>query len=236
MNRSITNALRFILDELLPPILRDNRFLMYPLFYIWYKGKNVKKLMHFKDHIHQLSKEEFTHYYDIYDSLPTREADLSQISLEYIVEKLAGDKMASIIDVGCGSGYLLKRLSEKGFTNLTGCDLHPPKLTPEFQHLKIDSVYLDQLPYADGQFDYVICNHVLEHVLDLEKTIAELRRITKKRLIVTVPRQRYNRFTFELHINFFPQESYLLRSLKWTGPQECHLLGGDWSFSGDVKN
>jgi SAM-dependent methyltransferase len=232
MNRNITNSIRFVLDELMPPILRDNRLLMYPLFYIWYKGKNVQKLMHFKDRVHELTPEEFTHYYDIYDSLPKRETDLSEASIEYIYHKLEGFKDASIIDVGCGSGYLLKRLSRDGFNHLTGCDLNPPDLG---EKIKTNKVYLEQLPYRDQEFDVVICNHVLEHVLDVEKTVHELKRITKKRLIITLPRQRYNRYTFELHINFFPQKSYLLRTLRWDGPHECELLGGDWSFSGDVQ-
>ena len=232
MNRNVTNFLRFILDELLPPIIRDNRFFMYPLFFIWYKGKNVKKLMHFKDHIGNLSKEEFAHYYDIYDSLPNRETDLSEESIEYIYKKLNDDKNASIIDVGCGSGYLLKKLAASGFTNLTGCDLYPPTLE---KNIKTDKVYLEKLPYQDKQFDYVICNHVIEHLLDLSVVIKELRRITKKKLIITVPKQRYNRFTFELHINFFPQESYVLREIKWQGEQECLLVGSDWSFCGLVE-
>lgn len=232
MNRNVTNFLRFILDELLPPIIRDNRFFMYPLFYIWYKGKNVKKLMHFKDQIGNLSKEDFSHYYDIYDSLPSRETDLSPESIDYIYSKLENDKNASIIDVGCGSGYLLKKLATDGFTNLTGCDLYPPTLEA---NIKTDAVYLEKLPYQDKQFDYVICNHVIEHVLDLALVIEELKRITKKKLIITVPKQRYNRFTFELHINFFPQKSYLLREIKWTGKRECKLVGSDWSFCGLVE-
>ncbi|PIR31289.1 MAG: hypothetical protein COV38_01265 [Bdellovibrionales bacterium CG11_big_fil_rev_8_21_14_0_20_38_13] len=188
--------------------------------------------MHFKDHIGNLSKEEFAHYYDIYDSLPNRETDLSEESIEYIYKKLNDDKNASIIDVGCGSGYLLKKLAASGFTNLTGCDLYPPTLE---KNIKTDKVYLEKLPYQDKQFDYVICNHVIEHLLDLSVVIKELKRITKKKLIITVPKQRYNRFTFELHINFFPQESYVLREIKWQGEQECLLVGSDWSFCGLVE-
>ncbi|MFM2048604.1 MAG: hypothetical protein RI955_1152, partial [Bacteroidota bacterium] len=42
MNRSLTNTIRFILDECIPPLIRDSRWFMYPFFYIWYKGKKVK--------------------------------------------------------------------------------------------------------------------------------------------------------------------------------------------------
>lgn len=45
MNRNLTNAIRFILDECIPPIIRDSKLFMYPLFYIWFKGKNIEKVM-----------------------------------------------------------------------------------------------------------------------------------------------------------------------------------------------
>jgi hypothetical protein len=49
MNRRLTNTIRFVMDELLPPIIRDNKYFMYPFFYIWYKGNNVKVHMEFKN-------------------------------------------------------------------------------------------------------------------------------------------------------------------------------------------
>ncbi len=39
MNRKITNTIRFVLDELIPPIIRDSYWFMYPIFYIVYKGR-----------------------------------------------------------------------------------------------------------------------------------------------------------------------------------------------------
>ncbi len=39
---------------------------------------------------------------------------------------------------------------------------------------------VQQLQYEDEQFDMVICNHVLEHVEDDNKSISEIRRVLKK--------------------------------------------------------
>jgi SAM-dependent methyltransferase len=42
-----------------------------------------------------------------------------------------------------------------------------------------DKVDITELPYQDGEFDFFICSHVLEHVSDDRKGIRELHRILK---------------------------------------------------------
>jgi len=44
-------------------------------------------------------------------------------------------------------------------------------------HKNINSVDLLQLPYKDNEFDMVICNHVLEHILDDNKAMSEIYRV-----------------------------------------------------------
>ena len=208
LNRRVTNFIRFILDELLPPVLRDNYYFMYPLFWIWFKGKNVKRFMNFKSVFHQLTKEEFTSYYEDYEYIANRATDLSKKSIEYIIEQLGEDKKVSIADVGCGTGYVIKQIQDKGYDNICGIDLVPHS---EFDTVEIKEGNIEALPFPDKAFDIVICSHTLEHVLDLPKAISELKRVTKTKLIITVPQQRYYRYSFDLHIHFFPQVSYLLK-------------------------
>lgn len=43
----------------------------------------------------------------------------------------------------------------------------------------------ENLPFKDNEFDYVICNHVLEHVDNPEKFLAELSRVGKRGYIET---------------------------------------------------
>lgn len=115
MTRELTNLIRFILDNFIPPILRGNRFFMYPAFYIWFKGKNVSKLMNFKSNLDTLSDEEYVNFYKIYDPILKRKTDLNQVSLDFILDNLNGHENSKIIDVGCGNGYVLSILKKEAF-------------------------------------------------------------------------------------------------------------------------
>jgi hypothetical protein len=59
--------------------------------------------------------------------------------------------------------------------------------------------------------------------------------VAGKRLIVVVPRQRPYRFTFDLHVHFFPYAWSLELVLATDGPPgRCRLIGGDWFYVEDM--
>jgi len=53
----------------------------------------------------------------------------------------------------------------------------------------MDYVSIGNLPYADREFDVVTCMETIEHLPDaiFERSVAHLRRVCRKQLIVTVP-------------------------------------------------
>ena len=59
VDRRVTNIIRGIMDEWIPPAIRDNRYFMYPLYRFWFKGKNLDQIMHFKANFHRLTDAEF---------------------------------------------------------------------------------------------------------------------------------------------------------------------------------
>lgn len=65
----------------------------------------------------------------------------------------------------------------------TNVDIVQHANVPNF--VKIDSVY--QLPFADGQFDTVLCSHTAEHVDDPHRFDRELRRVGKEVIYVLPP-------------------------------------------------
>lgn len=82
------------------------------------------------------------------------------------------------------------------------------------------------MPFEDNSFDTVICTHALEHIKNEKKALKELRRICRKKLIIVVPRQRDFRYTFDLHINFYPYRYNVEAMLESDAIIE--LLNNDW--------
>ncbi len=233
-SREKANFLRFILDELIPPIIRENKYFMYLLCYIWFKGKNVKRFMDFKSKFYKLSEEEYVIYYQDYDDRgATRKTSANKKSIEYIINNLDDDKSCSVLDVGCGKGYILKKIYDKGYYNVLGLDIVSKS---DYNEVKIKQGNIEHLPFADKSFDVVISTHILEHVLDLPKAIENLKRVAKNKLIVIVPKQRYYKYTFDLHINFFPEASYLLRYFDLPSDKiDIQNIGGDWAVTCNLQ-
>mgnify|MGYP001806052478 CR=1 FL=1 len=63
----------------------------------------------------------------------------------------------------------------------------------------ITNLDLVQLPFEDESFDAIICNHVLEHIIDDHKAMSELFRVLKKNAwaILQVPFSPYLSETYE---------------------------------------
>jgi 2-polyprenyl-3-methyl-5-hydroxy-6-metoxy-1,4-benzoquinol methylase len=102
---------------------------------------------------------------------------------------------SSVLDVGCGEGVLTHRWAEQLTGNrIVGIDLPDPKLEAEWArrqrpNLEYRAIRGDDLPFAADEFDLVAAIEVLEHVPDPMQTLAEMARVTKSHLLVSVPRE-----------------------------------------------
>jgi ubiquinone/menaquinone biosynthesis C-methylase UbiE len=101
----------------------------------------------------------------------------------------------SILDVGCGEGVLTEQWADKlGSGRIVGIDLDDPKLRAEWDKRRRDNLEYrvedaTNLSFADDEFDMATAIEVLEHVPDPERTVAEMARVAKGRLLVSVPRE-----------------------------------------------
>lgn len=224
-SRSVTNRINWVLDNLVPPAVRDSRWFMMPLFWIVF-GKRSGDFARFKDAAPHLSRAEYSGWYErLASSHIERESDLTPGVVQEVLGAVVGD---SVLDVGCGRGYLVRRLAADPGRRVVGVDLHVPP-AGDASFCRGDG---ESLPFPDRSFDTVTCCHVLEHVLDASAALRELRRVARRRLIVVLPRQREYTYTFDLHIRFFPYASSV-RQLMKRRDARCDLVDNDFLYVED---
>ncbi len=105
-----------------------------------------------------------------------------------------------VLDIGCGTGDFLKEMESKGW-HVTGFEPNPK--AAKIAKSKDINLMNDLIYIPDHYFDVITMWHVLEHVYDLEKQIAELKRLLKPNglLIVAVP--NYHSFDAAFYGSFW---------------------------------
>ena len=108
-------------------------------------------------------------------------------AFEKIGESLGAPQGAPMLDAGCGYCFHAARLARLGF-DVTGVDFSEVALGQARSYLdkigmtgaiKLAQANLLDLPFEDGQWEFVHCWGVLMHIPNLEQALRELARVTK---------------------------------------------------------
>ena len=128
----------------------------------------------------------------------------------------------SVLEVGCGMGTLAIKLAQAGF-QVTGLDVSDVALQYAKQRaleagLQINwqEGFAESIPFPDKTFDYVTCCHTLEHVKDLPRAAAELKRVARRKIIVLVPKQKFRVYMDNYHTQFFETPDQLVSAFGLT--------------------
>lgn len=137
---------------------------------------------------------------------------------------VAATRPRTLLDAGCGEGFIAHYLKQRhpGW-QITGCDVSAPAIRYARQHastaadFQVGSLY--DLPLAADAFDTVLCSEVLEHLEHPDQAVAELKRVARRFVVVTVPREPYFRALSALgqvlgrspdpgHVNFWTARGF----------------------------
>src|SRR5581483_11748226 len=91
----------------------------------------------------------------------------------------------SVLDLGCGNGVIANALPAE--LTVVGADISIAALRRLSRPACIASAL--RLPFADGAFDLVMANDLIEHLPDDEFVVAlrEIERVAKRYIVTTVP-------------------------------------------------
>jgi len=224
MKRSTEIKIKFILEELLPPILRDSRWFSSLLLKLAF-GANSIYVKNFKQKAFTLTDREYRDIYRHVAQSQDDQSDLTDATINAIIHHVKGYES---VDIGCGNGFLVEKLALRTETCVTGVDIVlSSSLARSYPNINFLEARIEHLPFESNIYDTVICTHVLEHIRNIQWAIEELRRITKQRLIVVVPKERPYRVTPNLHLHFFPYPELFVETMNPQTHYKCTIIGGD---------
>jgi ubiquinone/menaquinone biosynthesis C-methylase UbiE len=112
--------------------------------------------------------------------------------LDALLDEIAAEvPTPRVLEIGCGEGEITKRLHER-WGDVTAIDLPDEGLRGEWSAMKGPRfVHADAewLPFPDDSFDIAVGIEVLEHLVDPDRGLRELARVSRGHLVVSVPRE-----------------------------------------------
>ena len=111
-----------------------------------------------------------------------------------------------ILDLGCGNGDNVFCLSQKG-DEVVGVDLDVAEAIRKYPDLKFLTMPAEKLEFGNDYFNEIYSHDVLEHVGDLDQTIAEIKRVLKPGGVmnITVPDWKSEKVLLKINPQYWEQ-------------------------------
>jgi SAM-dependent methyltransferase len=121
---------------------------------------------------------------------------------------------ARVLDFGGGDGFQATLMANRG-CQVSSIDV-APRVDDKAQWHGVQRYDGDRIPFSDATFDVVFSSNVLEHVLDLTKTLAELRRVCRPEGygVHLMPSSAWRLWTNITHGPWLVE-----RAIRWGGPR-----------------
>lgn len=126
-----------------------------------------------------------------------------------VLDQIKGDQLM-ILDVGCGAGDNARVLQSKGHVvdGITHSDEEAELGQPFMRKVYVMDIGNGLSTDINGQYDYAICSHVLEHIAYPEQLLLDIATKLKSngRLLVALPNVMHYRSRWKLIMGKFQYE------------------------------
>jgi SAM-dependent methyltransferase len=112
-----------------------------------------------------------------------------------IMRALAQLRFGSCLDAGAAEGYKAELVRRLFGAEVVATDLAESACERARQIFGLTARAGDvhDLPFDDGEFDVALCSETLEHVSDFRSALAELMRVARTAVVITVPHESQDR-------------------------------------------
>ncbi|MBI2641758.1 class I SAM-dependent methyltransferase [Candidatus Roizmanbacteria bacterium] len=126
-----------------------------------------------------------------------------RIVLSLVNKYLGHKKMVRLLDVGCGTGLLAKKLAK--FGKVSGVDIHEEAIKyARIRNVDVKKASITKLPFLNNSFDVVVCIDVLNHrwVKNERRALLELYRVLKPSgfLIIRASANKWLHLVHDKHV------------------------------------
>jgi len=106
-------------------------------------------------------------------------------AIDVTFDEVLAQSPRRVLEAGCGRGELAERLARAGL-DVVALD-QSERMVELTRARGVAAVVGDvqELPFADGEFDVAVANFMLYHVPDLDRALAELRRVAHTLIAAT---------------------------------------------------
>lgn len=125
--------------------------------------------------------------YDAWYDTP-RGRRIGEVEYRLLHRMLAPAPGATLLDVGCGTGYFTRRFAQDAGLCATGLDPDREWLDYARAHGRHNAVYVAgdarALPFPDAAFDFVVSITALCFIQDQRRALREIARVARKRFVL----------------------------------------------------
>lgn len=209
MRRDFVCLTRLIVDSL-PKKIRNSHL----LFLFAKKIFNLPEILYeFRRNFKEGLYDDLSIFYDKNSPFllerTSQYTDINSKHIKQIISIIKKHKPSSILDVGCGTGYLINLIEKENYNKcISALDYNIPFfIKNKNQYICIEGDIFEKLKlFDDNSFELVICTHVLEHVKYPELVFNDLRRISSNRLLIICPLEHNFKWGMNYHINFYEDQ------------------------------